>query len=457
MNRRVALLISLSALMASINVSAGNPLGGIIYLGKYADDSRSFWLSQNTVPSAKFTVSSDNGAFSEDYSKSGAGLHFTFSPVVLTGSDGTHSFTEGSGDGDPYLIGSAEQTGGFIIPPPGGNNGGGGGGTDGGDGGDGGGDIGDLILKSQELLSLNNMHHGQSISGRIVADYFDRAVLATETGANLANDSSWNLWFDTKFYDVRDNRNHIAREADSKSFLLGMDTDIGNQQYLGFAVGIDITDDDVFSGSLNNDVTAYTIGPYYGFNISENWVGDLWLGYTYSDIETDLLGIKGDNKSHSFFSSLNATGQYWLNDDNTIALYPKLGIYYAYTEVDKINMAGNIQGSAVSFDVDNHHYTTGTLLLSTELAKTYTISADKIVTSFMTLTARNNFDRPTDGSNFLEQLGIKENSRWLGSIDIGAKGYFSGSTTVDVRASYSGLFEKELDIFSMHVSANWMF
>ncbi|EKF08454.1 autotransporter outer membrane beta-barrel domain-containing protein [Thalassospira profundimaris] len=91
------------------NCAAG---GGLIFVGKTADNSNSVWLSGTS--SGAFRLDAQ-GATKDSWNQARRGLHLTLSDVVSTGNGGTHHLYDNSGGG--CLLDSQNQKGGVNLPP----------------------------------------------------------------------------------------------------------------------------------------------------------------------------------------------------------------------------------------------------------------------------------------------------------------------------------------------------
>jgi hypothetical protein len=89
--------------------------GGLTFLGKTANESRSVWLSATGAGS--FALQAEKGQQIVDtWERTRRSLHITLSPVVSPGSGDPHSLLEVSG-GSPCEIDKQNQKGGITFPP----------------------------------------------------------------------------------------------------------------------------------------------------------------------------------------------------------------------------------------------------------------------------------------------------------------------------------------------------
>ena len=86
--------------------------GGLIFVGKTADNPNSVWLSGTS--SGAFRLDAQ-GATKDSWNQARRGLHLTLSDVVSTGNGGTHHLYDNSGGG--CLLDSQNQKGGVNLPP----------------------------------------------------------------------------------------------------------------------------------------------------------------------------------------------------------------------------------------------------------------------------------------------------------------------------------------------------
>jgi hypothetical protein len=87
--------------------------GGLVFLGKNSDLTRSVWLSG--TGSGEFALQEPNNSAVDTWSKSRRGLHISLSPVVSQGSGLPHTLVDVTGA--PCEIDSKNQKGGIVFPP----------------------------------------------------------------------------------------------------------------------------------------------------------------------------------------------------------------------------------------------------------------------------------------------------------------------------------------------------
>ncbi len=136
----LALTASFAVLPTPLALAANcNNSGALNYIGHFANDSASIWLSRSFLSDTKtFRLeAAQQGVYASTFPIVGGGIHLSLSPSVSTGNGGTHKLYILP---EECLVDTQNQKGGIVIG--GGFPGGGGGGLPGGGGGGGSGGSG---------------------------------------------------------------------------------------------------------------------------------------------------------------------------------------------------------------------------------------------------------------------------------------------------------------------------
>ena len=162
------------------------------------------------------------------------------------------------------------------------------------------------------------------------------------TGQSAGNSfSNWSSWL-SYGRTITENDNFFTEsDATLDSFLVGIDASPRENMILGLAFGYENNDIDTVFNAGEQNIDGFTIAPYFGYLINQNFSVDLSIGYSSIDIDQfrlstfDGLGliINGDTDSDRWFVSgnLNAFKQV-----NNIAFSGRAGIIYAEDDIDAI-------------------------------------------------------------------------------------------------------------------------
>lgn len=125
------------------------------------------------------------------------------------------------------------------------------------------------------------------------------------------------------------------------SGLIGFDRSYSENLIYGIAFGYDSNDVETDFNLGEQDITSFTIAPYIGYVINQNFTFDLSAGYSAIDIDQNRLGpgtfhpvvVNGDTESDRFFVSGNLNGYTRYND---FVFSGRIGLLYANEDRDAI-------------------------------------------------------------------------------------------------------------------------
>lgn len=173
----------------------------------------------------------------------------------------------------------------------------------------------------------------------------------TTFGANLdldratgiaAGDNSTFNWAGWGSYSRTDGDSDVIyQKFDSTldSALIGFDRSYSENLIYGIAIGYDSNDVETDFNLGEQDISSFTIAPYLGYVINQNFTFDLSAGYSGIDIDQTRLAPtpggpvinNGDTESDRFFVSGNLNGYTRYND---FVFSGRIGVIYANDERD---------------------------------------------------------------------------------------------------------------------------
>ncbi|MCZ6803763.1 MAG: autotransporter outer membrane beta-barrel domain-containing protein, partial [Proteobacteria bacterium] len=192
-------------------------------------------------------------------------------------------------------------------------------------------------------VSNISSHIAGALSGRGIfgGQRFDdnRFEIEGDTGLNAGDGSSisYGVWGNYSYTDFDNDLSSIAFDGSTHSFLGGIDFSFWENTVMGVAFGYDNSDIDTTFNQGHQDTDTFTIAPYFGALISDNFSLDFNIGYSNVDydqfrtIPGTTTRVTSSPDSDRWFGAFNLNGVTYY--DNWI-LGARIGALWAENELD---------------------------------------------------------------------------------------------------------------------------
>ncbi|QZA80367.1 autotransporter outer membrane beta-barrel domain-containing protein [Deefgea piscis] len=463
--------------------------GSLIYFGKLSDNSKSFWLSNFQFTPTRLRAG-ESLQLVDEFVSGPFKLRFSESSLVGQGSAFRHSLFDESGDvgagsGGGCLIQSQEQVGGAIFPvaptpaptavptpvptpvpttaptpvptiaptatptatptpivtpnPPGP--------TDPFPTPD------QVIDNTASAYLLSTIVSVQNISLRIVDNLLQRS-----SGVASASEEAldrWVGWISYQHVKFDDDRFGRSGNGGVNIGQFGMDRMLNPNTTVGLVVTINDLDSETFSGSQMADAKAWSIGPYLGYRINEQWIADAWLGYEHRQIDSNISNqLHARAKDDVWFASLNTTGLFKFG--NEVRIEPKASVYYGVGRRDDYQASLKLpQFPVYRLTIDGRNKNTGIAGVSAELNKDFTASDRWVLTPFAQFGANYVFKDPDSNRVLGDNLRMNKVDPWYlrGSLGVKAKNADQSTLNLGVTQIHS----EGLDAWELNLSLAYKF
>jgi len=202
-----------------------------------------------------------------------------------------------------------------------------------------------ILFNIQIQFTVSNIssHIAGALSGRGIfgGPRFDddRFEIEGDTGLNAGDGSSisYGVWGNYSYSDFDNDLSSIAFDGSTHSFLGGIDFSFWENTVMGVAFGYDNSDIDTTFNQGHQDTDTYTIAPYFGALISDNFSLDFNIGYSNVDydqfrtIPGTTTRVTSSPDSDRWFGAFNLNGVTYY--DNWI-LGARIGALWAENELD---------------------------------------------------------------------------------------------------------------------------
>lgn len=181
-----------------------------------------------------------------------------------------------------------------------------------------------VILKTQvQAIStsltarINDVVRGVGGGPRVTANGVYQGISGLAAGGD---GPSYGVWASYSYSDFDNDFAATALDGHRHNLLFGADMTPRDNMVLGFAVGYEFSSIDTDFNSGDQDTDGYTVAPYFGLILSDNWNVSASVGYSSLDTDqfrTDpLLGtrVESNPDSDRWFGTLNLNGYANWND-----------------------------------------------------------------------------------------------------------------------------------------------
>lgn len=404
-------------------------LGSLFYIG--TDGTNSFWLSISSARIKEAKLQGPASQIVDDFTMFPNELHLSASPFIGLGPNGQHSLFNIKNNG-PCLIDSDRQT---FDPPefPGLPESPGGGVPDGGFGGS----PGSNVL-SQILLNVNkNFLSTYLLRTYSVTDRVDNAFFRCEEDYW---DQKWQVWVEPRYVGINSRVATGNPSANSRNLQIGASYNLNQMFLVGLSMVGNNNNVNAFSGNLVNKSQGVLGGPYLGLKI-DSVILDAWLIYGYSDINSRLLGLKGDFFMNSLMASGNASVLFNICG---YELQPKLSAFYSHNKTSKFSYAGVIpnRNVSVTLKVGEDKFDYANVSLTTKLLRQINL-CDMVLIPSITAGINDNFVLPDHGHVLNRRQQTTSISKWSGIAKAGIGVKFYEPLRLDLLAGYYSIGVKE--------------
>jgi hypothetical protein len=280
---------------------------------------------------------------------------------------------------------------------------------------------------------------------RVISEQYaqpSRGAVPLTPGRDLLDDTPWNSWVDTSYTRIRDRRDNQDLDGSGGVVLLGADRRVDDAMVAGIMLSLENSRTDAYGGEQQVDVNGFMVGPYMSYQFSPAWslYASFNLGHFNQDQQLSTLSGSGDVQRYAL--TLNAEGQYALDE---VYLRPKVLLSYLHSNNEAYELAGAIEGAAISLQLPEDSYNSGGLQPSLELSRPFTLSNGRVFVPYVEAGVNYAFERPDASESYLTELD--ELSRFSGMLRLGARTVLGESSMLDFNSSYQSIGTPGLDVW----------
>jgi hypothetical protein len=263
-------------------------------------------------------------------------------------------------------------------------------------------------------------------------------------GRDLIEPTLWNAWSTVTGVYSDDRRFGRDFQTLSGTAAFGADRKLTEDVVGGISVTFETIDTDGFNSTLKIDTQGFEIGPYVAARISQHWAVDGSLSYGFSRSQSDISVLSGDYNTHELGATFSVHGQYALSD---IQVRPKATVTFNRVFSDSYDLSGTIRNRAVSVPISGNAASLGTVELSTEFSRQFTLQDGLLIQPYVEAGAVYEYLRPNDGKILDDELNFVTASAWSFTLRGGATALLAENVTLDARGGYLSLGQNGLDVW----------
>ncbi len=276
----------------------------------------------------------------------------------------------------------------------------------------------------------------------------DQSSAPLTDGREFGLDTEWNVWADSRYTDIKDERNDLDLRGQSGSVSVGLDRRLDSGLIAGLMLGANRSTSEVFDGAMRVESNGFTVGPYVAYPVSANWVLDGALLFGQSNNSQRLLVLNGDFVTNSYSVSANANGQYALGE---AFVRPRVGISYSHNRTESYDLKGRLGQLDLVLENAKNQFNIGSLDSAIEVTRVYRTDQGTPIMPFGELSLSYAFARANDGKVMTGDLSTVETSPWVGGAKIGVRSMLSRSTTFETSAAYLSLGQGGLSVWELRL------
>lgn len=483
--------------------------GGLIFLGKTADSSRSVWLSGTGAGS--FELQAPGNVVVDAWNKNRRGLRVSISPVVSNGNGSPHSLVDTSGP--PCELAKTNQQGGFTFPqiqlpprlppglrPPGGNGGhpGGGGGSEP--------PVGVMPTVpggvTPPIATLPPVGVMPTVPGGVTPPIGTLPPSGVTPGvpggvtppiatlppsgvtpgapsgvtppiATLPPQSGTT----TTRSAPEDNSFGVASITPGRKFALSPEWNVWvdsrgsssadrrheldvNGTFLNTTIGADkrVREDLVAglmvilektrSGGFDGDLHYDSSGFSIGPYLAYRLSREWTFDASFSlgRTENEQRIVGLTGRYATYKSALSLS----VTGDYALGesrLYPKLQISHSHFRNEAYELSGSIGGTPIAVSMEKDSFKYGVAESTVELNRAFRVGGGMLVIPFAELGARYEYQRPNDGQIVSGSLTMESTSPWAGSLRAGVRSLLTPKMFLEAGVGYLSLGQKDLDVW----------
>lgn len=290
------------------------------------------------------------------------------------------------------------------------------------------------------------------IIGCATQTYFSEKPL-TE-GRNLVETNPWNIWINTNYSNISDQRNNTDIRGKTYALSLGMDRLVNHSFSTGVQISGTRSMSHGFQGDLNSSTSGFLVGPYASYRLNSTWslYGSFGIGEQTNTIQ--ISSLQGTSKSTQYNFTFQAEGQYPISE--TVFVRPRAQVSQTKVNANNSLLNGTIDNTAVTLNVANEASKFGMIQSAIEFNKLLSFNSTYVM-PYLEASIFYQYARPQGGQILTSNLTYVDTSPWGGGARIGARALISRTTMAKIEFNYQSIGISNLHIWGLQAMISHSF
>lgn len=449
--------------------------GRLVFLGVTNDSSQSVWLSVTTA--GAFKLEAQGHQLIDTWNMTRRGTHLSLSPIVSQGNGGTHFLINRLNN---RKLDQQNQQGGIVFPPlpseppsvmppivafpehpivipPGSPP-----------------EVTNPIPPTPEHPIVYppgsnqppNIPPDSNQPGNGLSSEATTQATPTKPGTTDINqkapltrarqfeqEKNWNIWSDNHYYTSNDGRNNLDARGWTTDFIIGADRHITTDFVFGGLVSFIKYNYVAFDGDIKNEASGLSIGPYFGYNISQEWSINGSLTYGELQNTNNIASLNSAYRTQLYHADLHAIGLYQFGH---FQIRPKPLISITHFRNPAYPFIGVFNNTR--FQINRTRQIFNFNFMELRLEGNYTLETKKgsIIQSYAEPGIDYAFARPNDGQMLTGNLNLASTAPVAETLTVGVRTLYK-AFLIDASASYLSFGQHGLDAWELRLLASYSF
>jgi hypothetical protein len=310
------------------------------------------------------------------------------------------------------------------------------------------------VLATTPPESPNNISQGSTNDSVVTSNQStDESAPITEA-RQFDENNTWNIWSDNRYYNIKDERFGLNSKGDTTNYTVGADRRFTQNLVSGAMVSHLYYNITGFNGGLENNVSGYNVGPYFGYLINRHWSTDGSLTYGILHNKNNIAGLESSFNGKTMNGTWHATGLYSFKK---FQLRPQPLISFSHYWNPNYQFRGNFNNQLLLVDRDREQFNFGFAEFKLEGNYTTDTKNGTVIQPYTEAKVDYVFARPNDGQILTANLTLATPKAAVGGLTAGVRTLFFKSLLIDSSAGYLSIGQSGLNVWQLRLLASYSF
>ena len=273
-------------------------------------------------------------------------------------------------------------------------------------------------------------------------------------GRQFEPETRWNIWGDSHYYNIEDNRFDLDLKGTATDVTFGGDRRISNKLVTGVMLSLRDNWTSSFNDNMKSNSKGFTAGPYLGYQLSSAWALNASITYGILQNSNDILILKSNYLSQLYSASLSAIGQYTFGK---VRIRPKPSVSLTHFRNNAYDMKGILLGKSFEIPMASDNFNYGLAQAAVEINRDFVFENKALIQPYTEVGLNYEFARPNKGQMVTGDLTLAATPPQLGTVTLGARTLTSKSLFIEISASYQSIGQSDLNLWQGRLYLSYAF